>query len=61
MGIHQWNIQTIDFHTAGERFRVVPDLPFEICGSTVLERRQSAMAGVKWTPSFGQPGGLVKS
>ncbi len=45
MGIADWSISTIDYHTAGEPFRIVPELPFAIPGSTVLERRQNAATG----------------
>jgi len=41
----EWEISTIDYHTAGEPFRIVPSLPFPIEGETVLQRRQNAMAG----------------
>lgn len=40
-----WEIATVDYHTAGEPFRIVPELPFSIAGETVLERRQKAMSG----------------
>lgn len=36
-------ITTIDYHTAGEPFRVVPEPPVEIRGATVAERRVFAM------------------
>ena len=45
MGIPDWTVATVDYHTAGEPFRIVPELPFVIPGSTVLERRQNAPAG----------------
>ncbi|WP_230085404.1 MULTISPECIES: proline racemase family protein [Arthrobacter] len=41
----QWKISTVDYHTAGEPFRIVPALPFPIEGDTVLARRQNAMEG----------------
>ncbi|WP_026556080.1 proline racemase family protein [Arthrobacter sp. 35W] len=37
-----WTVNTIDYHTAGEPFRIVPEPPCEIPGATVLERRQNA-------------------
>ncbi|MEO8219913.1 MAG: proline racemase family protein [Specibacter sp.] len=40
-----WRINTIDYHTAGEPFRIVPVLPFEIDGDTVLQRRANAVTG----------------
>ncbi|WP_425863980.1 proline racemase family protein [Arthrobacter sp. TWP1-1] len=40
-----WRVATVDYHTAGEPFRIVPELPFEIPGATVLDRRESAQAG----------------
>ena len=40
-----WEIETFDYHTAGEPFRIVPALPFLIDGATALERRENAMAG----------------
>ncbi|WP_343318767.1 proline racemase family protein [Arthrobacter sp. TMP15] len=40
-----WEIETFDYHTAGEPFRIVPALPFDISGSTALERRENAIAG----------------
>jgi proline racemase len=40
-----WEIETVDYHTAGEPFRIVPAPPFLIPGGTVLERRENAMAG----------------
>ncbi|WP_104086884.1 proline racemase family protein [Arthrobacter sp. GMC3] len=45
MDATQWEISTVDYHTAGEPFRIVPTLPFSIEGDTVLERRQNAMTG----------------
>ena len=45
MGATQWTVSTEDYHTAGEPFRIVDTLPFEIPGDTVLERRANAMAG----------------
>jgi proline racemase/trans-L-3-hydroxyproline dehydratase len=38
-------IATVDYHTAGEPFRIVTAGAPEIDGATVLERRQSAMTG----------------
>ncbi|AIY02205.1 proline racemase [Arthrobacter sp. PAMC 25486] len=35
----------MDYHTAGEPFRIVPELPFDISGATVLDRRESAQTG----------------
>lgn len=32
-------VRTVDYHTAGEPFRIVPELPVEIPGATVAERR----------------------
>ncbi|RAN78783.1 proline racemase [Bacillus sp. SRB_336] len=40
-----WEIETVDYHTAGEPFRIVPAPPFLIPGGTVLERRENAMTG----------------
>lgn len=40
-----WEIETYDYHTAGEPFRIVPALPFLIEGATALERRENAMTG----------------
>lgn len=40
-----WRVGTVDYHTGGEPFRIVPELPFEIPGATVLDRRQAAQAG----------------
>jgi proline racemase/trans-L-3-hydroxyproline dehydratase len=37
-------VQTIDFHTGGEPFRIVPDPPVTISGSTVAERRVFAIS-----------------
>ncbi|MCU6482410.1 proline racemase family protein [Arthrobacter sp. A2-55] len=45
MKVESWEIETVDYHTAGEPFRIVPALPFLIPGATVLERRENAMAG----------------
>ena len=36
-------IETVDYHTAGEPFRIVGDPPVEIAGSTVAERRMAAI------------------
>ncbi len=38
------SLHTIDYHTAGEPFRIVPELPFPIGGATVAERRMFAIA-----------------
>lgn len=40
-----WEIETFDYHAAGEPFRIVPMLPFLIPGDTAAERRENAMAG----------------
>lgn len=40
-----WRVGTVDYHTGGEPFRIVPEPPFDIPGATVLDRRQSAQAG----------------
>lgn len=40
-----WIINTVDYHTAGEPFRIVPELPFEIEGDTVLAKRVNAVGG----------------
>lgn len=40
-----WEIETFDYHAAGEPFRIVPTLPFLIPGSTAAERREKAMSG----------------
>lgn len=40
--VSAWNIRTVDYHTAGEPFRIVPDLPFTIAGDSVIERRSNA-------------------
>ncbi len=40
-----WAVTTVDYHTGGEPFRIVPELPIEIPGATVLDRRQSAQTG----------------
>ena len=37
-------IRTIDYHTAGEPFRIVANPPVEIVGDTVANRRVYAMA-----------------
>ena len=37
-------IDTIDYHTAGEPFRIIPDPPVQIPGATVADRRAFAMA-----------------
>ena len=36
-------VRTIDYHTAGEPFRIVPEPPVDIPGGTVAERRATAM------------------
>ena len=38
-------IETVDYHTAGEPFRIVTSAIGEIPGATVLERRESAVRG----------------
>jgi proline racemase len=38
-------LQTVDYHTAGEPFRIVSSPVPQLVGSTVLERRSSAMRG----------------
>ncbi|MGA7205479.1 MAG: proline racemase family protein [Specibacter sp.] len=45
MDATDWKVSTVDYHTAGEPFRIVPELPFDIPGDTVLERRQNAETG----------------
>ncbi|WP_202814115.1 proline racemase family protein [Arthrobacter alpinus] len=40
-----WEIETFDYHTAGEPFRIVPALPIMIEGGTARERREFAMTG----------------
>ncbi|WP_449374161.1 proline racemase family protein [Arthrobacter psychrolactophilus] len=40
-----WRVHTVDYHTAGEPFRIVPELPFDIPGFTVLDRRAAAQTG----------------
>ncbi len=40
-----WTINTVDYHTAGEPFRIVPQLPFEIAGDNVLAKRVNAATG----------------
>jgi proline racemase len=37
-------VRTVDYHTAGEPFRIVPEPPVEIRGRTVAERRVFAMS-----------------
>ncbi|WP_233563829.1 proline racemase family protein [Cryobacterium tepidiphilum] len=32
-------MRTVDYHTAGEPFRIVPEVPVDIAGATVAERR----------------------
>jgi proline racemase/trans-L-3-hydroxyproline dehydratase len=44
-------IRTIDYHTAGEPFRIVANPPVEIVGDTVANRRVYAMANSE-TPLF---------
>ena len=36
-------VRSIDYHTAGEPFRIIQNPPVEILGSTVAERRVFAM------------------
>ncbi|MBL8927757.1 MAG: proline racemase family protein [Pseudonocardia sp.] len=38
------HVQTVDYHTAGEPFRIVAEPPVAIDGSTVAQRRVHAMA-----------------
>ncbi|WP_125614070.1 proline racemase family protein [Specibacter cremeus] len=45
MGVADWTVHTVDYHTAGEPFRIVPAPPVEIPGDTVLERRTRAPGG----------------
>lgn len=40
-----WEIETFDYHTAGEPFRIVPALPIVIEGGTARERREFAIKG----------------
>ncbi|MFJ2745675.1 proline racemase family protein [Streptomyces sp. NPDC087440] len=40
---HALSISTVDYHTAGEPFRIVVDLPVPLEGATVAERRVFAM------------------
>lgn len=40
-----WEVAAYDYHTAGEPFRIVPELPIAIEGQTVRERRMHAMTG----------------
>ncbi len=40
-------IRTVDYHTAGEPFRIVAKPPVEIVGDTVANRRVSAMASAE--------------
>src|SRR4051794_10577969 len=37
-------VRTVDYHTGGEPFRIVPEPPVEIGGATVAERRVRALA-----------------
>jgi proline racemase len=37
-------VQTVDYHTCGEPFRIVPEPPVAIPGRTVAERRMAAIA-----------------
>ena len=37
-------VRTVDYHTGGEPFRIVPEPPVEIAGATVAERRVRALA-----------------
>jgi proline racemase len=38
-------VSTVDYHTGGEPFRIVPDPPIEMPGRTVAERRALATTG----------------
>ncbi|WP_237774493.1 proline racemase family protein [Actinosynnema sp. ALI-1.44] len=38
------DVRTVDYHTGGEPFRVVPDPPVVIAGATVAERRMFAIS-----------------
>jgi proline racemase len=38
-------VSTVDYHTGGEPFRIVPDLPVDVSGRTVAERRAQATVG----------------
>lgn len=40
--VSTWTVRTVDYHTAGEPFRIVADLPFSIEGDSVIQRRSSA-------------------
>lgn len=37
-------LRTVDYHTAGEPFRIVPEPPVPLPGATVAERRMNAIA-----------------
>ena len=37
-------VRTVDYHTGGEPFRIVPEPPVEVAGATVAERRVRALA-----------------
>src|SRR4029453_3293583 len=43
-GMQPRRVSTIDYHTGGEPFRIVPDPPVAIEGATVAERRVRAAA-----------------
>ncbi len=38
-------VRSVDYHTAGEPFRIVSELPFALEGGTVAERRALAVSG----------------
>ncbi|MCT1765257.1 proline racemase family protein [Brevibacterium casei] len=40
-------IKTVDYHTAGEPFRIVADPPIDIAGSTVADRRAYAIGSAE--------------
>ena len=44
-----FSVSTIDYHTAGEPFRIVANPPVAIEGNTVAERRVFAMTTPTWT------------
>lgn len=37
-------VETVDYHTAGEPFRIVPEPPVDLLGTTVAERRMHAIS-----------------
>ncbi|WP_413332809.1 proline racemase family protein [Brevibacterium sp. GP-SGM9] len=41
------SVTTVDYHTAGEPFRIVPEPPLEIPGASVAEKRMAAIADAK--------------